>query len=104
MIRKAFVMAVNAGSEAEYARRHDPIWPELENVLKANGVSNYSIFLHPESRQLFAYAEIENEKQWAAIADTQECRNWWRHMAELMPHNDDDSPIAAELREVFHLA
>ena len=34
MIRKAFVMALNAGSEAEYARRHDPIWPELENVLK----------------------------------------------------------------------
>ena len=34
MIRKAFVMAVRAGSEAEYARRHQPIWNELAAVLK----------------------------------------------------------------------
>ena len=30
MIRKAFVMSVNAGAHVEYARRHDPIWPELQ--------------------------------------------------------------------------
>jgi len=30
MIRKAFVMSVNAGSQAEYERRHNPVWPELE--------------------------------------------------------------------------
>jgi L-rhamnose mutarotase len=40
----------------------------LEKVLKDHGVSNYSIFLHPETRQLFGYAEIESEEQWAAIA------------------------------------
>lgn len=43
-------------------------WPELEKVLKDHGVSNYSIFLHPETRQLFGYAEIENEEQWASAA------------------------------------
>ena len=32
LIRKAFVMSVNAGSEVEYERRHRPIWPELEAV------------------------------------------------------------------------
>ena len=57
MIRKAFVMSVNAGQEKEYERRHRPIWPELEKVLKAHGVHNYSIFLHPQTRQLFAYAD-----------------------------------------------
>ena len=34
MIRKAFVMSVNEGQEAEYERRHRPIWPELEQTLK----------------------------------------------------------------------
>ncbi|WP_139781734.1 L-rhamnose mutarotase, partial [Salmonella enterica] len=34
MIRKAFVMQVNAGAHEEYQRRHNPIWPELEAVLK----------------------------------------------------------------------
>ena len=32
-IRKAFRMSVNAGQEAEYERRHTPIWRELEDTL-----------------------------------------------------------------------
>ncbi len=103
MIRKAFVMSVHAGSEAEYERRHRPIWPELEAVLKAHGVHNYSIFLHAETRQLFAYAEIESEERWAAIAQTEVCRRWWKHMGDVMPSNPDHSPVAQDLREVFHL-
>ena len=103
MIRKAFVMSVNAGCEEEYERRHRPIWQELEEVLKQHGVHNYSIFLHEETRQLFGYAEIESEERWAAIADTNACRRWWRHMRDLMPANVDASPVSVPLREVFHL-
>jgi L-rhamnose mutarotase len=103
MIRKAFVMSVHAGHEQEYERRHRPIWPELEKVLKDHGVHNYSIFLHPNTRQLFAYAEIEDEVRWAAIAATPECRKWWAHMGDVMPSNPDHSPVAANLREVFHI-
>lgn len=103
MIRKAFLMSVNAGSEQEYERRHRPIWPELEAVLKTHGVHNYSIFLHPDTRQLFAYVEIEDEARWNAIGGTEVCRRWWGHMKDLMPANPDDSPVAAELREVFHM-
>ena len=96
-------MSVHPGSEAEYERRHRPIWPELEAVLKAHGVHNYSIFLHPETRQLFAYAEIEDEERWAAIAQTEVCQRWWKHMDPLMPGNLDHSPVARDLREVFHV-
>lgn len=103
MIRKAFVMSVHAGHEAEYARRHQPIWPELESVLRAHGVGSYSIFLHPDTRQLFAYVEFADEAAWRAVAETDVCRRWWRHMAEIMPSNPDHSPVSAELREVFHL-
>ncbi len=103
MIRKAFVMSVKTGCEAEYERRHQPIWPELEAVLHAHGVRNYSIFLLAETRQLFAYAEIENEARWAAIVETEVCRRWWVHMEELMPTNADHSPVATEMREVFHI-
>jgi L-rhamnose mutarotase len=103
MIRKAFVMSVNAGQEEEYERRHRPIWPELEDTLRSHGVHNYSIFLHPGTRQLFGYAEIESEERWAAIADTPVCRRWWAHMADLMPSNPDHSPVSEPLREVFHM-
>jgi L-rhamnose mutarotase len=104
MIRKAFVMSVNAGAESAYEHRHNPIWPELERILKAHGVHNYSIFLNSQTRQLFAYAEIEDEMRWAAIASTPECRRWWQHMAGLMPHNSDGSPLQSDLKEVFHLS
>ena len=103
MIRKAFRMSVNAGQEAEYERRHTPIWRELEETLVRHGVRTYSIFLDPATRDLFAYAEIDSEERWAAIASTEVCRRWWRHMKEVMPANPDDSPVSSELREVFHI-
>ncbi len=102
-IRKAFVMSVHAGAETEYEKRHNPIWPQLEKVLQDQGVSNYSIFLHPGTRQLFGYAEIDSDEQWAAIASTDVCQKWWRHMADIMPANPDSSPVSDLLREVFHL-
>jgi L-rhamnose mutarotase len=103
MIRKAFVMSVHPGREAEYARRHQPIWTELAAVLKSHGVHNYSIFLDPETHQLFAYVEIEDEARWAAIAKTEVCQRWWKHMGDIMPGNADCSPVARDLKEVFHL-
>ena len=82
-------MSVNAGAEKEYEKRHTPIRPELENTLKDHGVSNYSIFLHPETRQLFGFAEISNEEQRASIASTEECQRWWQDM--------DDTRISSRL-------
>jgi len=103
MIRKAFVMSVNEGAEQAYEDRHSPIWPELEQTLKEHGVHNYSIFLHPQTRQLFAYVEIEDEARWDAIASTEVCQRWWKHMRDIMPSNADNSPVAQDLREVFHI-
>ena len=96
-------MSINPGQEAEYERRHQPIWKELEEVLIAHGVRTYSIFIDAATNDLFAYVEIDDESRWAAIANTDVCRRWWRHMREIMPANADDSPVARELREVFHV-
>jgi L-rhamnose mutarotase len=103
MIRKAFRMSVHPGREEEYRRRHNPIWDELRDVLLRHGVRSYSIFLDPATQDLFAYAEIESEERWQAIAQTEACRGWWRSMKELMPANPDDSPVSTDLKEVFHL-
>ena len=97
-------MSVNPDQHEEYEKRHTPIWPELEAVLKAHGVCNYSIFLDADTHQLFAYAEIEDEARWASIADEEICKNWWRHMRDIMPSNADNSPVAKDLREVFHIS
>ena len=103
MIRKAFKMSVRPDEHAEYERRHNPIWKELEDVLFAHGVHSYSIFLEPQTSELFACTEIESEERWRAIASTEVCQRWWRHMRDLMPANLAHSPRSVELREVFHI-
>ncbi len=103
MIRKAHIFQLHPGARAEYERAHNPIWPELEAVLKEQGAHNYSIFLHEESGQLFAYVEIEDEARWQSVAQTEVCQRWWRAMKPLMETNEDNSPRAVELIEVFHL-
>lgn len=103
MIRKAFLMKVDAERHDEYKRRHNPIPAQLQAILKRHGVSNYSIFLDADENRLFAYAEIESEELWAKIAETDECRRWWASMKDVMPANADDSPQSKDLEEVFHL-
>jgi len=103
VIRKAFRMAVNPQETVEYERRHSPIWPELQEVLRAHGVHDYSIFLDETDGSLFGYVEVEDEARWDAIARTPVCRRWWTHMRDIMPTNPDDSPRSVPLREVFHL-
>lgn len=103
MIRKAFVMQVNADAHEEYQRRHNPIWPELEAVLKAHGAHHYAIYLDAPRNLLFATVEIESEERWNAVASTDVCQRWWKHMRDVMPANPDNSPVSAELKNVFYL-
>ena len=99
---RRFAWRYTGGTKPSTERRHRPIWEELERTLVQHGVQTYSIYLDPETSNLFGYVEVEDEARWAAIARTDVCRRWWRYMREIMPANADDSPVARELREVFH--
>jgi L-rhamnose mutarotase len=103
MVRIAFRMAVHPGQAAEYERRHNPIWAELSETLLRHGVRSYSIYLDPETHDLFGYAEVDDAQRWEAIAATGVCRRWWQSMREIMPSRPDSSPVSRPLREVFHL-
>jgi L-rhamnose mutarotase len=102
-IRKTFIMSLNPGCEEEYKRRHDDLWPRLKEVMKSHGVHNYSISLCRETHQLFGYAEIDSEAQWSRIANTGECREWWKYMSDIMAVNPDNSPKSIGLSEVFFM-
>ena len=104
MIRKAFKMKVYPNRIEEYVRRHNPIWKELAETLKKHGVNHYSIFYDDASDTLFGYVELESEEKWSAIANTEICKDWWAHMADLMETNSDNSPVSVDLKEVFYLS
>jgi L-rhamnose mutarotase len=104
MTRKAFLMKVRPDAHAEYRRRHQDIWPELAATLRDHGVRSYSIFLDTARSLLFACVEVESVERWDAIAGTDVCRRWWAFMRDIMDTHPDDSPVAEELPEVFHLS
>jgi L-rhamnose mutarotase len=60
--------------QAEYEESHRLIWPEMAAMLKDHGAHNYCISLHAETRMLFAYVEIEDEKRWDDVAKTDVCQ------------------------------
>ncbi|MCL2865475.1 MAG: L-rhamnose mutarotase [Lachnospiraceae bacterium] len=102
-MRKGFKMKLYPGMEQEYEKRHNELWPEMEQMIHAHGGKNYTIFLDKETLTLFAVIEIEDEALWAQGADTAINRKWWDFMADIMETNADNSPVAVALHEIFHL-
>ena len=103
MIQKAFRMKLFEGKENEYEKRHNEIWPELVEELKSHGASKYLIFHDKETNYLFSYVEMENQKLWDQISETEACKKWWAFMKDIMETNSDNSPISVELSNVFNL-
>ena len=67
---KGFKMKLYPGQEAEYEKRHNELWPEMQDMIHEHGGKNYTIFLDKETLTLFGYIEIEDEELWAKGADT----------------------------------
>jgi L-rhamnose mutarotase len=103
MKRYAFKMKLKPGNVAEYKKRHDEIWPELSAALRAAGVSDYSIFLDEETLTLFAVQKLTEKNTAAELPRLPIVRKWWDYMSPLMDVKPDNSPVAKQLKEVFHL-
>lgn len=103
MQRLAFKMRLKPGQKAEYKKRHDDIWPELKQLLKEAGVSEYSIFLDEESNVLFAFQKVSGEGGSQDLGQTDIVQKWWNYMADIMEVNPDNSPVSVPLEEVFYL-
>ena len=102
-MRKGFKMKLYPGMAEEYERRHNLLWPEMQEMIHAHGGHNYSIFLDEETMVLYGYIEIDDPELWAKSADTPINRKWWDFMADIMETNPDNSPVAIDLVNVFHL-
>jgi L-rhamnose mutarotase len=104
MQRIAFLIMLRPGADpAEYKRRHDEIWPEMLDALRAAGIHNYSIFRHGE--QLFAYAEVEDvARMAAALARDPINARWQEYMRPMIEiEGDPQTGFARLLPEMFHM-
>ena len=102
-MRIASKMKLMKGCESEYKKRHDEIWPELKELLKQKGISEYSIFLDEQTMELFAYLTIKDSKVLDDLPAQAIMKKWWAYMKDIMETNDDNSPVSIPLKEVFYL-
>lgn len=103
MEKYAFRMRLTPGTEDEYRRRHDAIWPELVELLKEAGVSDYSIHLDRETGVLFGVLWRRDDHAMADLPTHPVMRRWWAHMADIMQTHPDNEPVAVPLVTVFHM-
>jgi L-rhamnose mutarotase len=103
MKRVAFKMKLFRGQEAEYKRRHDAIWPELQQLLKNAGIAEYSIFLDEDTLDLIGVLKIVAIENMDIIAELPIMRKWWDYMKDIMETNPDNSPTSISLKEIFYM-
>ena len=99
----AFKMQLHKGFESEYKKRHDDLWPELEDLLKSTGISEYSIFLDESTNSLFAFMKARDLNAVTEMSAHPVMKKWWAYMKDLMEVNEDHSPVTIPLKEVFYL-
>lgn len=102
-IRNAFKMKLKPSFEAEYKKRHEVIWPELQTLLSETGIQDYSIFLDEETLILFAVQKISKDFDFEYLPNHPIVKKWWAYMADIMETNPDNSPVSVSLKEVFHI-
>ena len=101
--RVAFKMQLLKGFEEEYKKRHDELWPQLEQLLKHSGISEYSIFLDETTSSLFGYLKAVDVKVLDDLPEHPVMQRWWKYMGDIMETNADNSPVSLSLKEVFYL-
>jgi len=103
MEKIAFKLALKPGCEEEYKKRHDDIWPEMVGLLKAAGISDYSIYLDEETHILFGVLWRTDDHGMADLPNHPVMLKWWHYMSDIMERGDSVGPASVPLKPMFHL-
>src|SRR5688572_31767877 len=96
MTRRAFKMQLHRGFEEEYRRRHDNLWPDLKDLLKKHGVSEYSIYLDEDTNTLFGVMQVEDPAQLENMPEHPVMKKWWAYMRDIMRSEEHTSELQSQ--------
>ena len=103
MTKVATKMKLYKGFIEEYKKRHNPIWPELQDLLESYGISDYSIFFDETTDSLFAVLTAQDPGRLDHLKAEEIMKKWWTFMKDIMDTNEDHSPVSIPLVEVFYM-
>ena len=98
MEKVAWRAVIKEGMVKEYIKRHDEIWPEMVETLKAAGICNYTIWL--DGNSLFGYYECEKGAEYAldSQAESEVVKRWNVSMDPIMTMFDCKPQKVFELK------
>jgi L-rhamnose mutarotase len=102
MERICFTFAIKPGTENEYQRRHDEIWPELVEAIQEAGIRNYTLFRR--GLQITAYAECHPDAATAfgKVAETVVTARWATWFEDVIEQLADEQGNLFRADEVWH--
>ena len=103
MQRILFTFEIYAGTEAEYKRRHDEIWPELVQVLQEAGIKNYTLFRRGTRVMAYAECDPDAETAFGKVGATDVNRRWSEWFKDTIVTLADDEGKLFQADEVWHL-
>ncbi len=106
MKRYGTVIKVRSEKEAEYIRLHANPWPEINAMIKACNIRNYSIYLR--DGYLFSYYEYvgdDYEADMAKMAADPKTQEWWDLCMPCQQPLDTNAEGEwwGSMEEVYHL-
>jgi L-rhamnose mutarotase len=106
MERVCFLLQVKRERLEEYKRRHEAVWPEMLDALRATGWTNYSLFLRDDGLLVGYFETPSLERALAGMASREVNERWQREMGPFFEALEGKRPDEGFLRleEVFHLA
>jgi L-rhamnose mutarotase len=101
-MRYCFNLQVRPDRLAEYVERHQAVWPEMQEALRATGWRNYTLFLRPDGL-LIGYVEADDLAASQAAMEALDVNTRWQ--SEMAEFFDGTTPTEGFplLTEVFHL-
>jgi L-rhamnose mutarotase len=99
MPRICFQLQVRPDRLDDYRARHQAVWPEMLDALRAAGWGNYSLFLRADGLLIGYLESADFEAAKLAMEATDVNARWQAEMAPFFVA----APRFEQLEEVFHL-
>jgi len=100
-MRVTFMMRLKPGALDEYKKRHDDIWPELVEEIRASGIKSMTTV--QDGDMLVLFSEVESEDAWDRLWHSDVHMRWAKVMDPLMAIRPDGIVDSKPMNEVFHL-
>lgn len=103
MERYCFTFEIRPGTEAEYRRRHDEIWPELVSAIKDAGLRNYTLFRRGTTIIAYVEAEPDVATAFGRLAGNDANARWSAWFEDIIVALTDEDGNLFSAEEVWHL-